>query len=156
MKALFLFLLLDKGWGVYPCCTENFDQKNKKPKNQSLFFSPGEDGTLTHGQIGNLRSCLQLSAHFSFIYATCCCPVTAQPQQDTRMKGRATNTRLAGLCFPTGAAGSKNDRGLYCHLPWGKMLIMEGTALCFLLPRGRKRDLWSGEIELFLPLKAAP
>lgn len=48
MKALFLFLLLDKGWGVDPCCTENFDQ-NKPHKKQSIFFSPGEDGTLTHG-----------------------------------------------------------------------------------------------------------
>lgn len=30
---------------------------------------------------------------FPFIYATCCCPVIAQAQQETQMKGRATNTR---------------------------------------------------------------
>lgn len=82
-------------------------------------------------------------------------------------------------CYSTGTAGNSNGRkshkhknawlgcvspeeqqevkmtGILLPLPWGTMLIMEETPSCFPLPRGRKRDLWSGEIELFLPLKVA-
>lgn len=117
MKALLLFLLPDKGWGVDPCCTDSFNKN--KPKKPVLFSWRG-----CHSKPQPNWNSQELSVaflpHFSFIYATCCCPVIAQAQQETRMKGRGTNTCPAGLCFPRGAAGSKNYRDYIATCPEAK------------------------------------
>jgi len=87
VKILLLFLLPAKGWGVYPCCSESREFRQK-----ICSFLLEMMGFQNIAKLKISEAVYSFLPGFSFIYATCCCPVIAQAQQETRMKGRATNT----------------------------------------------------------------